>query len=153
MTGPLGGFFDDDGAAIKINMKFDPVDVEVYAAKLGEGNNANADDTDMYVARVGVNATKEIRVTLEGMLVNEQALAGANLGDTFWIGATVGAKIGTIQLDGAMVYGQRQFAPRRRSMPAGARQPVLGGGLRRLRDGADPGGPRQRVRVGLVHHG
>ena len=30
----------------------------------------------MYVARVGANVTKEIRVTLEGMLVNEQALAG-----------------------------------------------------------------------------
>jgi hypothetical protein len=110
MSGPMGGFFDEDGAAIKINMKFDPVDVEVYAAKAGEGNNANADDTDIYVARVGMNATKEIRVTLEGMLVNEQSLGGANLGDTFWIGSTVGAKLGTIQLDGALVYGQRQFA-------------------------------------------
>ena len=37
MTGPLGGYFDDDGAAIKLNMKFDPVDVEIYTAKLGEG--------------------------------------------------------------------------------------------------------------------
>ena len=83
MTGPLGGYFDDDGAAIKLNMKFDPVDVEIYTAKLGEGVNANADDTDMYVARVGANVTKDIRVTLEGMLLNEQSLAGSNLGDTF----------------------------------------------------------------------
>jgi len=114
MTGPLGGYFDEDGAAIKLNMKFDPVDVEVYTAKLGEratgAGNSNADDTDMYVGRVGVNATKDIRVTLEGMLLNEQSLAGSNLGDTFFIGATVGAKIGDIKLDGALVYGQRQFA-------------------------------------------
>src|SRR6185436_1200399 len=107
MGGPLGGWFDDDGAAI-----------EVYTAKLGEGNaaglvggpNSNADDSDMYVARVGVNATKDIRLTVEGMLVDEKSLAGANLGDTFWVGATVGAKLGTVQLDGAVVYGQRQFA-------------------------------------------
>ena len=51
MTGPLGGYFDEDGAAIKLNMKFDPVDVELYTAKLGEGLRPNADDTDMYVAR------------------------------------------------------------------------------------------------------
>jgi hypothetical protein len=120
MSGPLGGYFDDDGAAIKINMKFDPVDVEVYTAKIGENNNANADDTDMYVGRVGINATKDIRVTVEGMLVDEKALAGANLGDTFWIGATVGAKLGTVQLDGAVVYGQRQFA---RAASAGTGDP------------------------------
>jgi hypothetical protein len=110
MTGPLGGYFDDDGAAIKLNMKFDPVDIEVYTAKLGEGARPNADDTDMYVARVGVNATKDIRVTLEGMLVDEKSLAGSNLGDNVWVGATVGAKIGDIQLDGALVYGMRAFA-------------------------------------------
>ncbi len=120
MAGPLGGFFDEDGAAIKLNMKFDPVDIEVWAAKSGEGANANADDSDIYVARVGANVTKEIRVTLEGMLVNEQALAGANLGDTYWIGATVGAKLGTVQLDGAMVYGQRSFS---RAVSAGAGNP------------------------------
>jgi hypothetical protein len=91
-------------------MKFDPVDVEVWAAKVGEGNNANADDTDMYVGRVGFNATKDIRATVEGMLVNEQSLGGSNLGDTFWVGATVGANLGVVKLDGAVVYGQRQFA-------------------------------------------
>jgi hypothetical protein len=110
MTGPLGGWFDDDAAAIKLNMKFDPVDIEVYTAKLGEGVNANADDSDMYVARIGVNATKDIRLTVEGMLIDEKSLAGANLGDTFWVGATVGANLGTVKLDGAVVYGQRQFA-------------------------------------------
>ena len=60
MTGPLGGYFDDDGAAIKLNMKFDPVDVEIYTAKVRRSRvlgGANADDADMYVARIGVNAT------------------------------------------------------------------------------------------------
>ena len=109
MSGPLGGWFDDDAAAIKLNMKFDPVDVEVYTAKLGEGVNANADDSDMYVARVGVNATKDIRLTVEGMLVDEKSLAGSNLGDTFWVGTTVGANLGIVKLDGAFVYGQRQL--------------------------------------------
>jgi hypothetical protein len=109
MSGPLGGFFDEDGAAIKVNLKFDPVDVEAYTAKHGEGNNSNADDTDMYVGRVGVNITKDIRATVEGMLVDEKSLSGFNIGDTFWVGATVGAKLGTVQLDGAVVYGQRSL--------------------------------------------
>jgi hypothetical protein len=120
MTGPYGGFFDDDAPAIKVNMKFDPVDVELYTAKPGEGVNANADDTDMYVARVGINITKDMRATLEGMLVDEKSLAGSNLGDTFWIGATFGAKLGTVQLDAAAVYGQRQFA---RAASAGTGDP------------------------------
>jgi hypothetical protein len=120
MSGPLGGWFDDDGAAIKVNMKFDPVDIELYTAKLGENALANADDADMYVGRVGVNATKDIRFTVEGMLVNERALAGANLGDTFWVGATVGANLGTVKLDGAVVYGQRAFS---RAVAAGPGNP------------------------------
>jgi hypothetical protein len=122
MTGPLGGYFDDDGAAIKLNMKFDPVDVEVYTAKLGEGLRPNADDADMYVARVGANVTKDVRVTLEGMVVNEQSLGGQSFGDTFWVGATAGAKIGDIQLDGAVVYGMRAFAPSAAAI-AGGRNP------------------------------
>jgi len=138
MTGPLGGYFDDDGAAIKINMKFDPVDVEIYTAKTGEGVNANADDTDMYVGRVGVNATKDIRVTLEGMLVNEQSLGGSNLGDTFFIGATVGAKIGDLKLDGAFVYGQRQFA---RAAVAGPGSPFQESGFGAFVTAQVPVGP------------
>jgi hypothetical protein len=109
MTGPLGGFFDDDAGAIKLNMKFDPVDVEVWTAKAGENVLANADDTDIYVGRVGMNITKDLRATVEGMLVNEQSMPGFNLGDTFWVGGTVGAKLGTVQLDGAVVYGQRSY--------------------------------------------
>jgi hypothetical protein len=119
MTGPLGGFWDDDAAAIKLNMKFDPVDVEVYTAKLGEGLRQNADDADMYVARIGANATKDLRVTLEGMVVDEKSLGGQSFGDTFFVGATVGAKIGDIQLDGAVVYGMRAFAPSAGAIAAG----------------------------------
>ena len=74
----------------------------------------------MYVGRVGVNITKDMRVTVEGMLVNEQSLAGTNLGDTFWVGATVGANLGTVKLDGAVVYGQRQFASSPAAVAAGA---------------------------------
>lgn len=110
MTGPLGGFMDDDAAAIKINWKGDPVDVEVYAAKLAERGLANADDTDLYVLRVGVNVTKDLRLTLEGMVINDNSLPGTDFGDNFWFGATVGAKLGTINLDFAGVYGQRKFA-------------------------------------------
>jgi len=109
MNGPLGAFADDDAASIIVNWKSDMVDVQAWTAKLGEGNTANADDTNAYAVRVGVNVTKEIRVTLEGLILDEQSMAGQNLGDTFWIGATVGAKIGDIQLDGQFVYGQRAY--------------------------------------------
>src|SRR5262249_3817655 len=68
LNGPLGPYFDDDAAAIKLNMKFDPVDVELWTSKFGEGNYSNADDTDAYVARVGVNITKDMRATLDFML-------------------------------------------------------------------------------------
>jgi hypothetical protein len=145
MTGPLGGWFDDDGAAIKVNLKFDPVDVEVYTAKLGEGVNANADDTDMYVARVGVNATKDIRLTVEGMLVDEKSLAGANLGDTFWVGATVGATLGTVKLDGAVVYGQRQIG---RAATAGPGNPFEESGFGAFVSAQIPVGPLNIFAVG-----
>jgi hypothetical protein len=145
MTGPLGGYFDDDGAAIKVNMKFDPVDIELYTAKLGEGANQNADDSDMYVARVGVNITKDIRATLEGMLVDEKSLAGSNLGDTFWIGGTIGAKLGTVQLDGAVVYGQRQFA---RAVSAGPGNPFSEEGFGAFVSAQVPIGPVNVFAVG-----
>jgi hypothetical protein len=109
MNGPLGAFADDDAASIILNWKGDPVDVQVWTAKLGEGNTSNADDTDAYTVRVGVNVTKDLRVTVEGLVLNENSMSGQDFGDTFWVGATVGAKIGTIQLDGQFVYGQRAY--------------------------------------------
>jgi hypothetical protein len=87
------------------------VDVQAWMAKLGEGNTANADDTDAWALRVGANVTKDIRVTLEGLLLNENSMPGQNIGDTFWIGATASAKVGDIQLDGQFVYGQRAYIP------------------------------------------
>ena len=109
MNGPLGAFADDDAAAVILNWKGEMVDVQGWMAKLAEGNTANADDTDAYALRVGVNVTKEIRVTLEGLLLNEASMPGQEIGDTFWIGATASAKVGDIQLDGAFVYGQRAY--------------------------------------------
>src|SRR5262249_23965411 len=110
MDGPLGPYFDDDAAAIKLNMKFDPVSIELWTAKFGEGNVSNADDTDAYVARVGVNITKDMHAGIDVMLVNEEALAGQSIGDNIWVGATLGAKLGTVQLDFGGVWGQRAFA-------------------------------------------
>ena len=71
---PFGAVFDDDGAGIKVNMKFDPVDVELYMAKIGEGQypNANADDTDMYVGARGHQRHEGHPGHLEGMLVDER---------------------------------------------------------------------------------
>jgi hypothetical protein len=109
MNGPLGAFADDDAASIIVNWKGDPVDVQVWTAKLGEGNVSNADDTDAYTVRVGVNVTKDLRLTVEGLVLNENSMSGQDFGDTFWVGGTVGAKIGTIQLDGQFVYGQRAY--------------------------------------------
>ena len=109
MNGPLGAFADDDAASIILNWKGDPVDVQAWTAKLGEGNVSNADDTDAYAVRVGVNVTKDLRVTVEGLVLNEMSMAGQDFGDTFWVGATVGAKVGDVQLDGQFVYGQRAY--------------------------------------------
>ena len=145
MSGPLGGWWDDDAPAIKLNMKFDPVDVEVYTAKPGEGVNANADDTDIYVARAGVNITKDMRATLEGMLVDEKSLGGSNLGDTFWVGATVGANLGVVKLDGAVVYGQRQFA---RAATAGTGDPFEESGFGAFVTAQLPVGPLNVFGVG-----
>jgi len=119
MNGSLGPFFDDDAAAIKLNMKFDPVDIELWTGKFGEGNNSNADDTDAYVARVGVNITKDMRAGLDFMIVNEQSLAGQSIGDTFWVGGTFNATLGTVVLDVGGVYGQRAFAPSPGAIAAG----------------------------------
>jgi hypothetical protein len=105
--GPVWG---DDGSGIKLNWKADPVDVEAFWAKVSEGNNFNADDVDMWVIKVGANVTKDVRLTLEGMVIDERNLAGQSFGDTFWIGATANANIGTINLDGGLVYGQRAHA-------------------------------------------
>ncbi len=113
MNGPLGAFADDDAASIILNWKGDPVDVQVWTAKLGEGDVSNADDTDAYTVRVGVNVTKDLRVTVEGLVLNEMSMTGQDFGDTFWVGGTVGAKIGddparwAVRVRAAGVYRRR----------------------------------------------
>lgn len=118
-------FFSDDMPAVKLNLKMDPVDLELIWAKLSENTLQNADDNDLYAARLGINVTKDLRLTLEGMVLNEQCFdrvdrtnascgggngISADFGDTFWVGATASAKLGTIALDGAFLYGQRTLA-------------------------------------------
>src|SRR5262245_53085942 len=109
MDGPLGAWADDDAAGVQLNWKSDMVDVQGWDAQIGEGSTANADDTQACAVRVGVNITKDLRVTLEGLLLNEMSMPGQDIGDTFWIGATVGAKVGDIQIDGQFLYGQRAY--------------------------------------------
>ena len=79
MNGPLGAFADDDAASIILNWKGDPVDVQAWTAKLGEGIVSNADDTDAYAVRIGVNVTKDLRVTVEGLMLNEMSMTGQRL--------------------------------------------------------------------------
>ncbi|HEV8673303.1 MAG TPA: hypothetical protein VGX21_04595 [Methylomirabilota bacterium] len=122
---PIGAFMDDDGSGIQLNFKFDPIDVQIYMVMADENNLQDADDNTMYSARVGVNITKDLRLTVEGLVVDEQCFtrrpagtlnasgAGScvkvDFGDTFWVGGTVGIKIANINLDGTAVYGQRKL--------------------------------------------
>jgi hypothetical protein len=110
LNNAIGPVFGDDGSGVKLNWKADPVDVEAYWAKVSEGNVFNADDVDMWVVKAGANVTKDVRLTLEGMVIDERNLAGQSFGDNLWIGATANANIGTINLDGGLVWGQRAHA-------------------------------------------
>ncbi len=138
---PAGDFFSDDAAAIRLDLKFDPVDIQFYAAKLNENSLANPDDNDMYTVRAGLNLTKDIRFTVEGMVIDEHCFARKNvtgapgvaagpvvggpaittapattatggcvkadLGDSFWIGATASVGVAGMKLSGMAVYGER----------------------------------------------
>lgn len=110
LDGPIGAFAGDDGAGIQFNWKSDPVDLQVYGLKVTEGANANADDVDLYAVRLGIAATKDIRLTLEGLVVDQRSLAGQSFGDTFWIGGTVTTKMNDVSLHGSFIYGQRALA-------------------------------------------
>jgi hypothetical protein len=118
---------DDDGWGIQLNFKWDPVDLQLYTVKIDENNRANADDNDMYAARLGFNITPDTRLTAEFMVVNTQCMArraavaggtgtcvSTDFGDNFWGGLTAATKIGPASLHGSFVYGQRTLfsAPR-----------------------------------------
>jgi len=121
LPGPALPFLDDDALGIQLNVRSDPIDLQLWTAKADENNRQDADDNDLYAARLGLNVTKDTRVTVEGLVVNQQCFArrvpvapattgtclDADFGDTFWIGGTVGTKIATVSLDGTVVYGKR----------------------------------------------
>jgi len=103
----FGTFFGDDGWAIKLNWKIAPVDIEAYTVKVAEFNASDADDVNMFALRAGFNATPDIRITGEFMVIDTQNVPGQSIGDNFFGGLTVAAKIADISLDGTFVYGQR----------------------------------------------
>jgi len=131
LSSPTGAFLDDDAFGIQFNWRLDPIDLQLYTAKATENNPADADDNDLYAARLGVTLAQDTRLTVEGMIINEQCFArrlvrpmppattptptptgtcvSADFGDTFWVGGTVATKLGTINLDGTLIYGQRQL--------------------------------------------
>ncbi len=123
LSSPALAFLDDDAAGIQFNWKMDPVDLQIWYAKTDENTRANPDDNDMYAARLGVNVTKDVRVTVEGLVMNQQCFArttpvppattgacvSSDFADTFWVGGTAAVKLGTISLDGTVLYGQRQL--------------------------------------------
>ena len=147
-----GSFFGDDAWGIKVNWKMDPVDVEVYTFKISENSFPNADDIDAYAARVGVNIIKDLRVTGEVLLINEQNRPGANLGDDIWFGLTASAKFGDVSVDGQFVYGQRTVTcvrPRPTNCDNNNNADEKGWGI--IATAAIPIGPINVGSAGLVH--
>lgn len=102
------GFLDDDAAQLRLSWRGTPVGLDLVAAKLSEGDVASADDVDLYLARLLLDLTKDLRFTVEGMIVDQRNLAGASLGDTYWVGVTGVGMVGPARLSGAFVYGQRE---------------------------------------------
>jgi hypothetical protein len=112
---------DDDGFGVQLNLRYDPVDLQLYTVKIDENTTADADDNDMYAARLGINVTRDLRLTVEGLVVNQQCLRApgsttpcsqtpsVSFGETFWVGSTAAAKLGPLSLDAVVVYGQRQL--------------------------------------------
>lgn len=141
-----GSFFADDAWGIKINWKMDPVDVEVYTFKISERTFPNADDIDAYAARVGISVPGGVRVTVEGMVINEMSRAGHSFGDTFWVGVTAAAKVGDINLDGTFVYGQRQLTCAAKPNACDANNNAEESGWGAIATAAIPVGP---INVGL----
>ncbi len=126
MDSPLGAFLDDDAWGIQLNWRREPVAVQLWTAKIDENARADADDNQFYAARIWVDVTKDVTVSLEGLIVDAQCFGrrepvppattgtcfSAGFGDNLWIGSTVRATLGSVRLDGSVVYGQRlQLCP------------------------------------------
>src|SRR5262249_22050641 len=99
---------------------------------------ANADDNDLYAARLGVNITPDIRLTLEGLVFDQQCLANRaavapavgtcvsdNFADRYWGGATAAAKVGPASLPSPLVNGNRKLW----SVPAQTKIDMRGFGI------------------------
>ena len=89
----FGEFTNDD--VFQIQLDWQPggqpdFDIQLTAGKISDGTLSSADDVDLYMGRIGYTSPGEdVYLALEGLLINQQSLPGATLGDTFWIGASV----------------------------------------------------------------
>jgi hypothetical protein len=128
LGGPTGAFLDDDGFGIQFNWKQQVWDLQLYTVKATENLRFRSDDNDLYAARVGVNPTKDLRLTIEALVLDQKCFAQAALPtgatqppttcvtpsnsdffDTYWIGGTMGLKVGKMNFDLAALYGIRRM--------------------------------------------
>ena len=126
LDSPVGAFLDDDAFGIQLAWRQEPVAVQLWTAKADENARESADDNTFYAARLWVDVTKDLTVSLEGLIVDAQCFGrrepvapattgtcfSAGFGDNLWVGSTVRATLGPVRLDGSVVYGQRlQLCP------------------------------------------
>jgi hypothetical protein len=126
LDSPVGAFLDDDAFGIQLAWRQEPVAVQLWTAKVDEGARESADDNTFYAARLWVDVTKDLTVSLEGLIVDAQCFGrrapvapattgtcfSAGFGDNLWVGSTVRTTLGPVRLDGSVVYGQRlQLCP------------------------------------------
>ena len=156
------------------------LDVQLTAGKASEGALPDADDVDLYMGRVGYLVKDDIYGALEAMVINQQGLPGANLGDTFWIGSSVRVETdwpavlvpsgGRLYLGVTAVYGRRAVLADADATCGGPRSPcresgfgVVGWAQRRTYDliataagwytsGDDDRNPRAPTNAPLVHN-
>jgi hypothetical protein len=122
LDSPVGAFLDDDASGIQLTWRQEPVAVQLWMAKADENARESADDNTFYAARLWVDVTKDLTVSLEGLIVDAQCFGrrepvapattgtcfSAGFGDNLWVGSTVRATLGSLRLDGSVVYGQRR---------------------------------------------
>jgi hypothetical protein len=122
LDSPVGAFLDDDAFGIQLAWRQDPVAVQLWTAKIDENARQDADDNQFYAARLWVDVTKDVTVSLEGLIADAPCFGrrppvppartgtcfSADFGDNLWVGSTVRATLGSVRLDGSVVYGQRR---------------------------------------------
>jgi hypothetical protein len=110
------------------------IDVQLMTGKAFEGLLPSADDVDLYMARVGVLATDDLYLSLEGLIINQQDLAGGRFGDTFWVGGSVRwehelSDAGRLYVGVTGVYGQRAIKADTGATCGGPTQPCREAGF------------------------